>query len=80
MILKKIDKSLDYGMTKFNKVNRRKEKEEKEVPDGLIGRAMMNDTEAIQKKLRNQINKIIIKYGQFINTLEVKEEKIENTK
>jgi hypothetical protein len=59
MILKKIDKSLDYGMTKFNKINRRKEKEEKEVPDGLIGRAMMNDTNETQKKLRQQINNIL---------------------
>lgn len=58
MILKKIDKSLDYGMTKFNKVNRRKEKEEKEVPDGLIGRCRMTDTDEIQKSLREQINEI----------------------
>lgn len=58
MILKKIDKSLDYGMTKFNKVNRRKEKEEKEVPDGLIGRCRMTDTDEIQKSLRQQINEI----------------------
>ena len=58
MILKKIDKSLDYGMTKFNKINRRKEKEEKEVPDGLIGRCRMTDTDEIQKSLRQQINEI----------------------
>lgn len=58
MILKKIDKSLDYGMTKFNKVNRRKEKEEKEVPDGLIERCRMTDTDEIQKSLREQINEI----------------------
>lgn len=58
MILKKIDKSIDYEGIKFNKVNRRKEKEEKEVPDGLIGRCRMTDTDEIQKSLREQINEI----------------------
>lgn len=53
------NKNIDYAAGyEFNKTENLKNRKD-EAPDGLIGRAMMNDTEAIQKKLRNQINKIL---------------------
>ena len=53
------NKNIDYATGyEFNKTENLKNRKD-EVPDGLIGRAMMNDTEAIQNKLRQQINNIL---------------------
>ena len=53
------NKNIGYATGyEFNKTENLKNRKD-EVPDGLIGRAMMNDTEAIQNKLRQQINNIL---------------------